>query len=259
MTTDSNIAMTKRFVGKTAVVTGGTRGIGRAISIRLAREGAKVFALYGRSRAAADELLGQAAAEGLNIECLRGDLTHEGQFAALVAEIREKAPTIDFLVHSAASGVHRAAHELSLKHLRWTFEVNVFSIHNLITSLIENIPSGGRVIGITSSGGVRVIPFYTAVGASKGALEAMFRHYAHEFAARGISVNCVCPGLVLTDAVEHFPDKEGRIDRAQASTPIGELTVPDDVASTVAFLCTPEARKIVGQTLVIDGGKTLLS
>ena len=115
------------------------------------------------------------------------------------------------------------------------------------------------MIGVTSSGGTRVIPYYAAVGSSKGAMESLFRHYAFEWAPRDIAVNCVCPGLVLTDAVEAFPDKESRSQRALESTPTGKLTIPEDVAQLVGFLCSPFASQIVGQTIVIDGGKTLLS
>ncbi len=244
---------------RTAIVTGGTRGIGRAVSLQLAREGARVLALYGRNREAAEALEAEARAAGLTIETLRGDLTHPEKFAALVEEIRAKAERIDVLVHCAASGVHRKAAELSAKHVRWTLDINVVAIHELLTALIERMPSGGRIVGITSSGGTRVIPFYSAVGASKGALESLFRHYASELGPRGIAVNLVCPGLVLTDAVDAFPDREARVAKTLEATPSGRLTTPADVAQVVSFLCGPAAAQIIGQTLVVDGGKTLSS
>jgi enoyl-[acyl-carrier protein] reductase III len=121
------------------------------------------------------------------------------------------------------------------------------------------MPRGGRVIGVTSSGGTKVIPYYAAVGSSKGALESLFRHYAYELAPKGIIVNCVCPGLVLTDAIDAFPDREARIEKTKAATPSGSLIVPEEVANVISFLCQPEASNIVGQTIVLDGGKTLLS
>jgi len=244
---------------KNALVTGGTRGIGRAVSLQLARQGYRVFALYGRNRAAADDLAAQAAKENLPIETLRGDLTRSETLTGILEEIRQKAPTIDALVHCAASGVHRPAEELTPKHIRWTFDINVFAIHELIAGLIERIPSGGRIVGITSAGGTRVIPYYAAVGSSKGALEALFRHYAAEFAPRGISVNCVCPGLVETDAMEAFPDKDIRLQRVLEGTPTGRITTVEDVAQVVSFLCSSGAAQIIGQTLVVDGGKTLSS
>lgn len=249
----------KKFNQKCAVITGGTRGIGRSVSLKLAREGAKVLALYGRDSKSAAELENIAKEESLDILCVKGDLCNDEKFQAVVAAIKEKTTHVDFLVHCAASGVHRNAMELSLKHLRWTFEINVFAIHNLLQNLVEMMPKGSRVIGITSSGGTRVIPFYAAVGSSKGALESLFRHYAYELAPKGIAVNLVCPGLVLTDAIDAFPDREARVEKAVAATPSGALVVPEDVAETVSFLCEPQTSQIVGQTIVIDGGKTLLS
>lgn len=244
---------------KVAVITGGTRGIGRAVSLQLAGQGYRVFALYSRDRDAAATLEQLAKQKNLHIECLRGDLTHPEKFKILMSELLSKINCVDVLVHSAASGVHRKAMELSLKHMSWTFDINVFAIHQLIRGLIDLIPSGGRIVGITSSGGVRAIPYYAAVGASKGALESLFRHYAFELASKGISVNCVCPGLVLTDAVEVFPDKETRLDKTIEGTPSGRLTTCEDVAQVVSFLCSPGAAQIIGQTLVVDGGKTLSS
>lgn len=244
---------------KVAVITGGTRGIGRAVSLELARAGYRVFALYGRNRAGADELLALAREGALEIEAVRGDLTHPDKFKAVVDELRAKTPRIDAIVHCAASGVHRPARELTIKQLSWTFDINVFAIHQLIMALVDLIPSGGRIVGVTSSGGTRVIPYYAAVGASKGALEALFRHYASELAPQGIAVNCVCPGLVATEAVEAFPDKDTRLERVLAATPSARLTTPEDVAQLVSFLCSEGAAQIVGQTIVVDGGKTLSS
>lgn len=245
--------------GKVAIVTGGTRGIGRAISLHLAELGYQVFALYSRDRDSANELEQISQSKNLNVECLRGDLTHPEKFKTLVEEIKLKTSQVDVLVHSAASGVHRKAMELSQRHMSWTFDINVFAIHQLIQNLISIMPAGSRIIGITSSGGVRVIPYYAAVGASKGAMESLFRHYAAELAPQGIAVNCVCPGLVLTDAVEAFPDKDARLNKTIEATPSGRLTTPEDVSQVVAFLCSPAASQIIGQTLVVDGGKTLSS
>jgi len=249
----------KDFAGKTAVVTGGTRGIGRAISLHLARRGARVFSLYARDRKQAEALEEIARLEDLSVTCLRGDLTDEEKFQGVVTALGEATDTVDFLVHSAASGVHRNAMELTPKHLAWTFNVNVFAAHNLIRTLSPKLAPGGRIVGVTSSGGTRVIPYYAAVGSSKGALESLFRHYAVELASKGISVNCVCPGLVVTDAVEAFPDKERRIEVATRQTPSGKLTTPEAVAELVGFLCSEPAAQIIGQTIVIDGGKTLPS
>jgi enoyl-[acyl-carrier protein] reductase III len=248
-----------KFTGKFAIVAGGTRGIGKAISLHLAKEGATVLALYARNREAAKELETEAAALNLKIHTIRGDLTHPEKAKEVFDQIKALAPQIDFLVHCAASGVHRPAFELTEKHFKWTFDINVFAIHSLIKELLPLFKNGSRIIGVTSSGGTRVIPFYTAVGSSKGALESLFRHYAYELAPLGIAVNLVCPGLVLTEAVDAFPDKENRIQKSIDATPTKELTRPEDVAYVIEFLCLPTTRQIIGQTIVIDGGKTLLS
>ncbi len=249
----------KMFQGKLAVVTGGTRGIGRAISLALAEQGAQVCALYARDREAAESLEQAAAARDLKVSTIRGDLTDDESFKKSIEQIRAQAPQVDLLVHSAASGVHRPALEISPKHLRWTFEINVFAFHSLVRELAPAMKPGARIVGITSSGGTRVIPYYAAVGASKGALEALLRHYAVELAPKGIAVNALCPGLVLTDAVDAFPDREKRVQAATGATPTGHLTTAEDVAAACVFLCSTAASQMVGQTLVLDGGKTLWS
>ena len=243
--------------GPIAVVTGGTRGIGRAISVALARSGRSVYALYARDREAAAHLAGQAAREDLAIECLRVNITDEEDVKRCVAAIAGSAPRIEVLVHSAASGVHRDVTTLTPKHLKWTLDVNVFAIHELLRGLLPCIPSGGCIIGITSQGASRALPYYAAVGTSKGALDALFRYYAQELAPKGIAVNLVCPGMVETGALDAFPDRDGRIQNAVAHTPTGRLTTPEEVGNLVVFMCSEAAAQIVGQTIVIDGGRAL--
>lgn len=247
------------FHGRNVVITGGTRGIGRAIACTLAQAGAHVYALYARNRKAADSLAEEAKKHEWKITPIRGDLTDDEAYAKTVAEIREKCDQIHIIVHSAASGVHRPVAELSDKHMRWTMDINYFVAHKFIMSLIDKVPSGGRIIGLTSPGGARTIPHYAAIGASKGALESLFRHYAVEFAKNGIAVNLVCPGMVMTDAAEAFPELQSRLDHTVSATPTGQLTQPEQVAHLVHFLCQKEASQIVGQTIVMDGGKGLSS
>lgn len=244
-------------MSRAVVVTGGTRGIGRAVSLALAADGGTVFALYARNRAAADELAAEAAARNLDVRCLRGDLTREEALAESAAAVLAAAPVVHGVVHAAASGVHRPAFELTPKHLRFTFETNVIAIHALLRELLPAIPAGGRIVGLTSAGSVRTGPFYAGVGSSKAALESLFRHYAVELAPRGITVNLVSPGLVLTGALDAFPDREERIQETERRTPTGRLTRPEEVAEVVRFLFGEGAAQITGQTFVIDGGKGL--
>jgi enoyl-[acyl-carrier protein] reductase III len=244
---------------KNAVVTGGTRGIGRAIALELAKCGASVYALYARDRKSAEAFEQEANRSGLKIKTVRGDLTRNETFQTSVDQVKEACETIDILVHAAASGVHKSALELTDRHMRWTFDINFFAVHKLTMELIGKMKKGGRIIGLTSSGGSRVIPHYAAIGASKGALESLFRHYARELAGEGIIVNLVCPGMVMTDAAKAFPEIGKRLALTLEYTPTGKLTTPEQVAALVRFLCSEEASQIVGQTLVLDGGKGLLA
>ena len=245
---------------KVAVVTGGTRGIGREISLDLARQGYSVKALFARDRDSARDLEEVAQKEGLDIVTLKSDLSKKEGVDEAISQITAQTSTVDALVHCAASGVHRLAKDITAKHLRWTFEINVLAIHQLLVELIPMMPRGSRIVGLTSNGGTRTIPFYTAVGSSKGALDSLFRHWAVELAPSGIAVNLVCPGMVMTDAVEAFPDKEGRIEACVRQTPTGRMTTPADVGEFVGFLCASRmGSQFVGQTFIIDGGKCILA
>jgi enoyl-[acyl-carrier protein] reductase III len=248
----------KTLENKVALITGGTSGIGRAISIKLAEQGARVLATYARQKQKADSLQRFASENKLAIDCIRGDLSNEESFQKVISEIKLKTDVVHILIHSAASGVHRDTDDLSLKQLQWTFDINFFAIHHLIAELITRIPKGGKIIGLSSAGAKHALPQYAAIGSSKAALESLFRHYAVEFAPRGIAVNLVCAGLVLTEALDAFPNKEQRISQALDRTPTKKLCTPEDVAHLIGFLCDPQTNQIVGQTLVIDGGQSIL-
>lgn len=242
---------------RVAVVTGGTRGIGREVSLALAAEGYAVFALYARDRQAAGELEEEARSRSLDVRTLRGNLAKEEARRRSIDAVLEAAEAVHVVVHAAATGVHRPAGELTAKHLRWTWETNVLALHALLVELLPRMPAGGRIIGLTSTGAARTVPDYGAVGSSKGALDALLRHYAVELAPRGIAVNLVCPGAVLTRALDAMPDKDERIAEARRRTPTGRLTTAREVARLILFLCSDDAAQIVGQTLVMDGGKSL--
>lgn len=243
---------------KTAIITGGTRGIGRAIGLSLAKAGYRVLALYARDRKSAESLEQEAHNSGLEVLTLRGDLSRKEGIEAVLQEIGSKTTKVDALIHCAASGVHRPVHEITAKHLRWTFEINVMAAHEMITGLLPLMSDNCRIVGLTSQGATRTIPYYAAVGSSKGALDSLFRHFAVELAPRGISVNLVCPGMVMTDAVEAFPDREDRIAACIDGTPTAKITTCEDVAEVVAFLCTSRAAaQMIGQTITIDGGKCI--
>jgi NAD(P)-dependent dehydrogenase (short-subunit alcohol dehydrogenase family) len=240
--------------GKNVLITGGTRGIGRAISIEFARAGATVIANYVRGQKTADTLLAQAKEENLRIRVCRADLTSVDGQTGIEQAVAGLDGDLNVLVHCAATGVHRSIEELTLRHYDWTFALNVRAFFDLVTRLLPRFANDSSILALSSQGAVRAVPSYTLVGASKGALEALARHLAVELAPRGIRVNILVPGAVATDAWEAMPNGKDRLAEITRRTPAGRLTTPEEVASAAHFLCSDAARSVIGQTLVIDGG-----
>jgi NAD(P)-dependent dehydrogenase (short-subunit alcohol dehydrogenase family) len=244
--------------GHCILVTGGTRGIGRAISLQLARAGATVIANYARNDQAAEMLRAAAAEESLALEVLRGDLTLPKGLTAVQERLGQCGESIVSIVHCAATGVHRPFDQLTAKHWDWTMSLNARAFFELVRALLPVLRDGSAIVAVSSAGAVRAVPAYAAVGSSKGALEALARHLAVELAPRGVRVNILSPGSVQTEAWDAFPDREQRLASALARAPIGRLVSVEEVASAAQFLCSSAARGIVGHTLVVDGGTRIV-
>jgi enoyl-[acyl-carrier protein] reductase III len=244
---------------KAILITGGTGGIGQAISLRFARAGAKVVANYLRNEKAAEHLKAIAAEEGLDITLCRADLTHEKGLEQLDRTLQELGPHLSGLVHCAATGVHRPIEELTERHFDWTLNLNVRVFFKLIKLLMARFPKGSSIVAVSSWGAVRALPYYSLVGSSKGALEALARHLAVELAPRGIRVNVLTAGAVLTDVWKAIPDSEARIAETIRRTPTGRLVTVDEVAYGAQFLCSDASAAIVGHTLVLDNGAGVMA
>jgi enoyl-[acyl-carrier protein] reductase III len=243
--------------GTCALVTGGTRGIGRAVALQLARAGAQVVANYARNDAAAEAVRAEAEKEHLTLEVLRADLTLPKGLTA-VRERMLAAPGPVALVHCAGTGVHRPFTELTVRHWDWTLGLNVRVFFELVGQLMPVLRAGSSVVAVSSAGAVRAVPAYSAVGASKGALEALARHLAVELAPRGVRVNILSPGSVVTEAWDVFPDRDARLADAVRRSPLGRTVTLEEVAQAAHFLCSAAAGGIVGQTLVVDGGSRIV-
>ncbi len=251
--------MDLRLRGKRALVTGSSRGIGRAIALSLADFKVDVAINYLRHRERAEETAQEIEARGAKSLVLKGNVAKPEHVARMFSTIGEAWGGLDILVSNAASGVLRPATDLSLHHFHWTMDINAAALLPLVQELIKLPPDEGQtVIAVSSLGAIRAIPNYTAVGASKAALESMVRHLALELAPRGVRVNAVSAGTVDTDALTHFPNRDEILDAARRRTPAGRLLDPQDVANVVVFLCTEYASMIHGQTLVVDGGYSIL-
>ena len=240
--------------GKVALVTGGSRGIGRAVAKRLAARGAEVVINYVRHRTNANEVVGEIEAAGGRCLALRANLAHEENLEEMFAELRERHGRLDIVVSNAASGVLKPVEELKSRHWDWAVNINARALMLITQQALPMMVEGGRIIAVSSIGAVRAVPNYTVVGASKAALESLVRHLAVELGPRGITVNTVSAGVVDTDALKKFPNRAEIIAAAMERTPLGRLTVPEDVADMVLFLCSDMARMVHGHTLVVDGG-----
>lgn len=240
--------------GKVALVTGGSRGIGRAVARRLAGQGAEVVINYVRHRTNAKEVVAEIEKGGGRCLAIRANLADEDSLAAMFDELRSRYSRLDIIVSNAASGVLRPVTELKSRHWDWAVNINARALLLIAQQASSMMERGGRIIAVSSIGAVRAIPYYTVVGASKGALESLVRHLAVELGPRGITVNTVSAGVVETDALKKFPNRDEILASAMARTPLGRLTTPEDVADLALFLCSDLAAMIHGQTLVVDGG-----
>jgi enoyl-[acyl-carrier protein] reductase III len=244
------------FEGKSVLVTGGSRGIGRAIALRFAELGAARVAIsYLRNDKAAEETGKELEQAGTEALLLRGNLGDPEKAAALVDE----AGALDVLVSNAATGVIRPALEIEEKHWDWTLNANARALLTLTRHAAPSMPEGSSIVAISSLGSQRVLEDYVVVGVSKAALEALVRYLAVELAPRGIRVNAVSAGLVETGALEYFEKRDAMLDYYRSRTPAGRLVEPDDVADAVCFLASPGADMIRGQTIIVDGGYSVLA
>ncbi len=244
------------FEHKKALVTGASRGIGKAIALELARRGADVAFNYLRNHEAAAETQRQIEAMGVRCLRVRAHLGEAARVRELFAEVGRGFGNLDILVNNAASGVQRPASELEEKHWDWAMNINARAPWLCAIEASRLMTSGGSIVNITSQGSQRVLPYYFSVGTSKAALEAVTRYLAVELAPKGISVNAVSGGYVETGALDHFPNRDQMLAEGE-KTLTGRLVSAEDIAGVVLFLCSDAAAMIRGQVLVVDGGVSL--
>jgi enoyl-[acyl-carrier protein] reductase III len=254
---------TNRFAGKVALVTGSGRGIGRAIALRLASEGADVVVNFFRNREPAEETAAEIRALGRRCELVKANVAEADDLKALFGEVKRAFGGLDILVNNAASGYNRSVLEQHVKGWDWTMNINARAV--LFASqqavLLMEPRGGGAIVNLSSIGAHRVLPEYVVVGASKAALEAVTRYLAVELAQKNIVVNAVSAGPVDTEALKYFPQMrealQKRLERMAAYTPAGRNVTAEDIAGIVAFLCTSDAAMMCGHVVVVDGGFTL--
>jgi enoyl-[acyl-carrier protein] reductase III len=248
------MAMSQPLAGKTALVTGAARGIGRAISHKLAAAGCDIVANYYNSHAEAEALCVELRALGRRALAVKASVGLPDSVDEMFDELKKEFDRIDIVVSNAASGVLKPTIEMTLKHWRWCMETNALALNLLAQRAVPMMPAGGRIIAMSSLGSQRALPNYGFIGASKAALESLVRSLAQELGPRGVRVNAVSAGVVDTDALAYFPNRDQLLESFRERAPAGAELTPQAVADAVYLLCLPEAEMINGHTLFVDGG-----
>ena len=243
--------------GKVALITGGSRGIGRAITLKLAAEGADVIINYFRRRSAAEVTAQEAREKGVTAHIIKANVGDPEKIDSMFDEIEEKFGRLDIFINNAASGVARSALDLDTRGWDWTMDINAKAFLLCAQKAAKLMKNGGKMVTISSLGSRLVMPIYTAVGVSKAALEALTRYLAIELAPKGICVNGVAAAAVETEALKIYTEEQGLPQLSWQTTPAGRMVQPEDIANVVAFLCSDESAMIRGQIITIDGGVSL--
>lgn len=246
------------FKDKIALVTGGSRGIGRAIALKLAEEGTDVIINFFRNRQAAEQTAAEIASRGGTARIIKAHVGDAEKINGMFDTITNDFGQLDIFINNAASGAARSTLELDSQAWDWTMDINAKAFlfcAQRAAKLMEG--RGGKIVAISSLGSSFVWPSYAAVGVSKAALEALTRYLAVELAPRGISVNAVAAAAVQTEALKFYADKQSGDGMDWQMTPAGRMVTAADVANVVAFLCSDEAYMIRGQTIILDGGFSL--
>jgi enoyl-[acyl-carrier protein] reductase III len=247
------------FHGKVALVTGGSRGIGRAVALKLAAEGADVIINFFRNRQAAEQVVAQVAAVGVNAKAVKANVGDVAQINTLFDFITQEFGRLDIFVNNAASGVARSASDIDTQAWDWTMNINARAFL-LCAQKAAKLMEGraGKIVAISSLGSSLAWPGYCVVGASKAALEALTRYLAVELAPSNISVNAVSAAAVQTETLKRYTGGQLDAGAGWQMEQVGRMVEPEDIANAVCFLCSDDAYMVRGQTIVVDGGISLV-
>lgn len=247
------------LAGKIALVTGGSRGIGRAIALKLADLGADLAINFFRSRQKAQQTQQEIFSLGRECAIFRANMNDTESIKKLFHDVKTKFGRLDILIANAAMAMFGNLEDFSLKGWEVTMDANAKAYFLCAQEACKLMPQGGKVVALTSYGSQKYIPGYAALGSAKAAIETLTKYLAVEFAPKHINVNCVSGGAVDTDSFRILSEYNKHIaEEYIRKTPAKRLGKPEDIANVVAFLCSPDADWIRGQTIIADGGYSLM-
>lgn len=250
--------MEKELAGKVAFVSGGTRGIGFSVAEGLAERGANVVLSYFRSRQSARDAEEKIKAHGVDCYAHRANMGNHDQLPGLFEAIKERFGKMDILISNAALGLFTRMIDIDDKAWDLSMHTNARAFLHCLQLGSDIMPDHSRVVALSSLGSIRYIPGYAAIGVSKAAIENMVKYMAVELADRHITVNCVSGGFIDTKALHAFPNYEDMKREVSERTPFKRIGRPKEVADVVVFLAGPKATWITGQTIIVDGGYSLM-
>lgn len=244
--------------GQVALVTGGSRGIGRAIALRLASAGADVVINFVASRDAAMQTAEAVHQMGRRAYVVKADVREQDDIEFMMEFVSQQVGRLDILVSNAASGGFRPLLETNATQFAAAMSINTLAMIRLVQlgmPLLEKGPLRGKVIGISSHGSHRALSMYGLIGSSKAALESIARHLTLEVGPRNVNVNIVQSGLVETDSTRMLPHAKEMFEGRKARSMMGDRELQaEDVANAVLFLASPLSDLVQGETLTVDGG-----
>jgi len=243
---------------KVAMVTGSSRGLGKALAIELAKQGYDIVVNYARSRSAAEETVKEIEALGRRAIMIRANVGDVKKLRTMFEQVKEEFGRLDVFVSNAASGVLRPIMELEETHWDWTMNINAKAMLFGAQEAARLMDKGGKILGVSSLGSIRYLENYTTVGVSKAAIESLTRYLAVELAPLGIAVNTVSGGALDTEALKHFPNRDELLEDARINTPAGRMVEIEDMVKAAMFLISADSDMIRGQTIIVDGGRSIL-
>lgn len=246
----------REFLGKTALITGGTKGLGLTTAILLAKEGVDLILTYRSDEKSATAVVQQIQELGVKCQAIPCDLSEDGAVDRLFDRLDGKLKTLNFYIHNAAATSFKNLLDLEAHHIDKTFNITVKALILGVKRAVSYMSEGGAIVTVSGMDTLRAVPRHGLLGAAKSALETLTSYYAHELAPRGVRVNSVNPGFFGSDSTQKYLGSSFASVQAQFTQALPARTPPElsDIANIILFLCSERSRWMVGQTLYADGG-----